>query len=562
MRATMRCLLRPALVVLCACGADETPPPVEPKAPSPARPQEHGFLVWKADFPSFGKELHLSPRTNRTYDRSASAALEQVLRNLSGQCTYESWLFSKMFFVRAPKDSRPLLVENLDRAGQDSDRAPIAENTIEAMAAIGDPQFAPSLLRVLEHGKESTQAKAMHALVTCGTADTVRRAGELLDALTLRAQIDWLRAARAHLGDEVVPAFRRLLDSPRHAYLMHQVVNEAMRLPPARRLQVLGPLWSRATGEVKLQVAGALHASGDTRGTLLLREVLRGKDAAAKMLAVEALLGTDLREVLDDVLALTIADDERLRAAAATAIAETPGENVDRTLEVLALDRDETVRQIALRALVRRGVRGHLDRVLETLRTGTGTVLTAAINDVVAARDPRAAPVLEERYRQANDDEKRRWLSALGRMRTKDSFGPLRAAFLGPEKRLGSEARAPTTLEHAAVLLANLDGAEDDLLRLYDELPAADYRRRACLLTTLGNVAATRTVPGLPAKVYERMRAMLYAPREIPQLRLLALEWLRRDLTLEDQQRLKASLPDEPDPAMRVALNDFLFEFF
>jgi len=49
---------------------------------------------------------------------------------------------------------------------------------------------------------------------------------------------------------------------------------------------------------------------------------------------------------------------------------------------------------------------------------------------------------------------------------------------------------------------------------------------------------------------------------EIPQIRLLALEYLRRDLNANDVIVIQRMQNDETDEAMRKALTSFLFEFF
>ena len=74
-------------------------------------------------------------------------------------------------------------------------------------------------------------------------------------------------------------------------------------------------------------------------------------------------------------------------------------------------------------------------------------------------------------------------------------------------------------------------------------------------------VAADAENRAFAGAVYDSCREILADRDEIPQLRLLALEYLRRGLTLDDMERIKAMQDTETGP-MRKALVDFLFEFF
>ena len=119
----------------------------------------------------------------------------------------------------------------------------------------------------------------------------------------------------------------------------------------------------------------------------------------------------------------------------------------------------------------------------------------------------------------------------------------------------------PGSQAYAAVLMMNARGAESETVQLYDELPKSDYRRRAQMIKIMASIAADREDPRLHGEVYARLRAALADVEEIPQIRLLALELLRRDLATDDAMRIKRMLPKEKTP-MRRALNNFLHEFF
>jgi hypothetical protein len=75
------------------------------------------------------------------------------------------------------------------------------------------------------------------------------------------------------------------------------------------------------------------------------------------------------------------------------------------------------------------------------------------------------------------------------------------------------------------------------------------------------SIAADREDAEVSRRVYSRLREILADVDEIPQMRLLALELLRRNLTVADATRIKRLLTKEKAP-MRRALNNFLYEFF
>jgi hypothetical protein len=109
--------------------------------------------------------------------------------------------------------------------------------------------------------------------------------------------------------------------------------------------------------------------------------------------------------------------------------------------------------------------------------------------------------------------------------------------------------------------MLNVVGAEQAMIQLFSDLPAHDVRRRGHILSLLGKVAADRADPEIAAPLYGVLRDVVFDGQKSPQMRLVALEFLVRDLNLDDAMRLKRSLPDE-EPPMRKALSDFLFEFF
>src|SRR6185295_20180299 len=107
----------------------------------------------------------------------------------------------------------------------------------------------------------------------------------------------------------------------------------------------------------------------------------------------------------------------------------------------------------------------------------------------------------------------------------------------------------------------NLTGCHAQVIELFRALPRADHVRRAHLLHTLGNMvpfgpaavapaesrasaASTRASQpaGAGASIYALYREILLDRAEAPQIRLLALLYLRKDLTLDDVPRIRSLL--------------------
>jgi hypothetical protein len=549
------------------CDGDETggAGPTGPTPPPAAQDPRHGFKVWHADFPRFGDELPLPAANPLAYTRSRSQAIAKVVANLSGGCSPNAWRAALEFVPRMGDEAVPLLIEAMDASFQATDGGELVQNAVETMGRCARPAFAAALLRALEHPREGVRDRAMHALIYSGDAAAVERARGLFAQMSSRAQVDWLRAARAHLGAKVVGNYQALLrDESNWGHLKKAILEEALKLPPALGAGLFEPLWPAATGELRVTIAGVLHANGDSRGTLALRETLRSGAVPLRVLAVTQAGRGELAPLQDDLLALTIHDDPLVRAAAAAVVGTIPGENVDKALEVLALDAERAARDAALGALGKRGYRPALERIAEGIRTESGTRMLQALSDAVAAKDPGLVPAIVARMKDAPPAEQQTFLSALGRMRVAAAFAPLRAAFLAPERPY-KEGGEVTTTQHAATLLTNLDEAGPEVRKLFDELPLADHRRRAMLLHTLGNMANTTGDRAFAQGVFALYRRILLDPAEIPQLRLHVLHWLQKDLRIEDALALKARAHDpelEPDPAVRATFNAWLWEYF
>ncbi|MCC6782933.1 MAG: HEAT repeat domain-containing protein [Planctomycetes bacterium] len=546
----------PGLSAGTGSGGTPTPEGAASDAPKPVAPPIT-LTPWHADFPGAPTRPHLSPREpGRTYDRTRRQALEAVVRKAAGAGTKESWRFARDFCGRLAGEDASVMVEALDRALQTKEESDWAENLLGSLATAKVPAAADAILRALESPRDALRDAAMEALVGCGTLESVRVAGGMIDRVGTRGIKAWADAARRFLPpEEIIAGYRRILADARAANVHSPVADAALLLPIDQALAVFEAFGDDVPILVRTRLVALHQATGDTAAELALREMLRSKDPAVRREAVAVLPLARLDDLLHELLQLSTDPDPMVRLGLVAVLGKQSGEDVDLTLDSLAVDSSAEVRRAALAQLVLRQRRGVLDDLVQTVRTGTGAGMSLAIQDLVAARDPGVIPPLVERLNSAPDAEKDSFLRAIALTTAAQAFAPLRDVFLAvgtsDAKRLGL----------IATLIPNCRGAEGEMLEFFRALPKADYVRRALLMNALANVALDRGAVEVAAPIFAELRRVFADTSELPQIRLFALEVLRRDLTLDDQVRLRAMLRTEA-PGMREVLQDFLFEFF
>ena len=518
-----------------------------------------GFAVWHSDFPGAPEVPDLSPRQpGRWYDKSRQQALESVVDHLQGNCTRDAWLFAKDFAGRLPLEDLDVLITKLDAALQVPEMSDTVENVLGALGHAGHPEAAEAVLRALQHSKMSVRNAAMQALVGAGDADAVRRARALFDAVQGRGMNGWMIAARTHLPpEECAAAYRALLADPRYGMIHGKVVEHAVELPPKDALAALEAFAGRIPPSLRPMVAALRHANGDRGGSAELRAFLTDESPELRKHALGALAMVGPGELLDDVKrAATDPDPEvRLTSIPTLMAAEAPVDEIAPVLEILTIDEFPDVRRAAYRALVDLDRPEAVDQLVHVASQSTGTRLRQAVEDLVASRYVQAIPVLAERMQLEVGDQRRGMVRAIALTTLPEAFLPLREAFLSDD---------PEWVLHrgfVAYMMANCRGAELAVLELFDELPRDDYRRRGALLSTLGNIATEREDPEVTERLFARFREILNDADELPQIRLAALDYVRRDLDLTDVSRIGALIAAS-EPPMQKALNAFLFEFF
>ncbi len=550
-----------SIFALSAC-SDESEPSqegsgqlVSPETQGPGL--SGGFKVWHADFPGAPESPSLSPTApNPWYDKSRRQALGKVIDNLTGTCTRDAWRLSREFFDRVEAEDLPLLIEHMDRAYQNPNDATVVANAVEAMGRAKNPIFADALLRALDHENEGVRGKAMESLVYSGTKDAVLRASNLFNQMTQRSQIFWLKAARLYLGEEAIEWYSALLQQPNYTPLHPTIINEVEAMPPAWAVRVFEPLWENPPPNMRPHIAGLRYANGDGVGEQILREYLVDGTVDEKLVSLNALAGHDISPFMDQLLALSNNENTELRSMLVQIFSEHPGDRIDATLEtMLVLESVPAVRHMILGVLVEHGRRGHLEELIRTVESESGSKLSMAMNDLVAARDGAAVPSIDLRMQKVPVAERRKYLQAIGHIGRPESLVPLSRIFLAEEEFF------PDSQRYAGLLIMNVRGAEGEVAAIWEALPEADYRRRGQLLGVLSSIAADREDPDFRASTFGRLRRILSDRDEIPQMRLLALNLLQRDIRIDDAMTIKRLLPDE-EPAMRRALNNYLYEFF
>jgi HEAT repeat protein len=543
-------------------------PPIGPAAATPGavNGDPYHFPDWRADFPT---ALDWPQRSNGgEYDRTRRQALTRLVANLKGNVRRQVWQMATEFFERAPKDAAPLLIEAVDRAlqVQSGDGADVVKNTVEAMGLMADERFDDALRRALEYPSDAVRQAVFSALSRSGKAETVRVTGAHFLQMDGKARHAWLHAARLRLGADAVPFFKSFMVPATPMPIRDEVLKETLEMPAAQAAEVLVGMWSDAAGDFKLIIAGVLHAVGDTRGSVCLRDALTGDDPKRAAMAVHCAARGDLGLLREDVLRLSIHPRAEVRMAVATVVSRLTGEDAVHVLETLsAPGEDWDIKAVALRELNRRGRPDALTPYIDELPTLTGVRLQMTLNLLSASGDARAMQLFKQRFDQAPANEGRAFLQAIGFSGASTAFDTLAEIWLGPEKPVadrGQDGHLLTTLNYIPLLMQNVRGADAPMVAFLARIPPADHVRRARFLEVLGGVAADRTDAADRRRLYEPLRSVLFDKTQLSQLRVLALNLLtNKAIDIDDAMRMRSQQADE-EPPMRALFNDFLREFF
>jgi hypothetical protein len=185
----------------------------------------------------------------------------------------------------------------------------------------------------------------------------------------------------------------------------------------------------------------------------------------------------------------------------------------------------------------------------------------ALVVDLVGAQYVPAVPVLLERSEQASREEEAYFIRRIAAINKQESLAALKAIMLRPEYRYDSWRGRHTNVTFLGIQLSNLSGAGDGILEFLRALPRTDYRRRATLIHALANMAGAHSGEPLAQSIYAALREVVFDAEDEPQVRILALDYLRKDIRLADAMQLKSRLGQEK-PGLRKYFSDYLTEFF
>lgn len=514
-----------------------------------------------ADFPV---QLSYPNRSGREYDRTRRQVIEQLVSNLQGNVSQQAWQMAMEFFWRAPADAFEPLVTAMDRNFGQAAMQDVVRNCVEAMGKMADERFDAALQRALEHKNAQVRQAALGALTRSGKTSTLLALQRQFPQMDGRSRAAWLKAVALRLPEQRVAILRELMMANYHSMVRDQVLEVTLRLPPAETAEILRGRWPEALDEFKAVIAGALHAAGDGAGTAWLQEALDGQDLMTLQMALKHCARGELGVLRPDVLKHSAHVRADVRMVLATTLQTVPGDDVADVYEVMTAPEEALeIKEIALRELTRRGRPTAVGQLIEEASTATGTRLQMLLHLIAASNDPRAVPLLVERFRRAPAGEGRPFLQALAQNRSAAAADALLDLFRGPVVVVahGSQ-QTYTTLSYLPTLLLNARGGEAAIVAAFGALPAEDLARRAVLLTTLAGLAGDRTDADVQAACIAPVREILFDMEEPPQLRVLALNLLTpRALTVDDALRLQRQRFLE-SAQMRSLISDFLLEFF
>jgi HEAT repeat protein len=538
-----------APLLLASCGAEAPPDENVTRKAAPPAPD------WRDDYPF---EVRLSPPATSWYAASRAQALDGVAARLMGDTTHESWMFAKLFFERAGPEGTDAVVQVLERSLGHPALKDLARNACEALARSKDPAALPSLMRAATSSEASVSQMAIQAVGTTGSAEKLAELWDMFGSLPQLSRKELVQSSGKAMGAAAMPMFAMVLSDPQLRWLWEAVVEECRRLPPEVVKEPLAPFRTRLPQPTRFKVACILHAAGVDEATMEVLAGLGEADPLVRVAAIQAIHHRGLEAHLDRVLALLDDPDDRVQEAVIDAIKTLPGENIGNHLEVKVFAQSPNVRKAALRAYHERGLTGHLDRLLDNLKERTGSLFRSSAEDLVSAGDQRAVPLLVARLPETEGGDRRLLLQAIAYLRHPSGVEPLVAEFLAPDRSLGGSVRS---VRNTAILLTNIEESEPRLRELFARELAEDHGRRAHVLNTLANMAGTSTDEARKRRIHDFLFAVASDRSRLSQERLLALDFLRSSITLDDALALKRELSSENE-ATRKLINNWLWEFF
>ena len=552
---------------------------------SPGKETKKG-ASWEALLHSYPE--HLAWRKKHflePYQFGRSQILERLIQKLSGATTKACFENIRSLFGRIPPDETvPLLKDAILRLikGDPASRT-ILQNTCEAAGFTQDPRLVPVLMEAAVT-RSPMSASGIHAGVQ-------RAALEALGACARPAQApllwDWffdrkgpaglnmmgrallLRSLVRIQGPGAAPNLGKILaDSHLRHYLQAIVLEQSQKLCEqgyaAQVAPVLAPFFQEFQGMDRFMVAAMLHQGGILQGTEVLRQTLaKAKGPAQGGLRAQMVLALGKGpgpHWVQEVLAYSTDPDGGVRLAVVEAIKDKKSPAVAEALEVLAEDPVDQVRRAAMKALLAMGRRSALDLRLDMLEKRTGAPMYRALNDLLAAGDPRLAKVAARRVMAAKGEEKFLWMRVLGRLRAPESVPALLKVLQAPKEAL---TKGEDSWHYGALMLSNHPEAAKPLMKLAAGPWKKDPERRPRTLATLARLLFLDDFPAAGKKeVLDFLLGVVADPEADPRDRIMIPYAVLRRIGLDEALRLKRIMLRAKEPHVRQGLNDLLWEFY
>ncbi len=554
-------------------------------APSAGGAAKEG-TSWEARLRAYPEHLVWRKRHFlETYRFGRSQILERLIKKLSGATSKACFENIRSLFGRiSPDETVPLLKDAILSLikGDPASRA-ILQNTCEAAGFTRDPRLVPVLMqaavtpsRMSASGIHAgVQRAALEALGACARPD---QAPLLWDwffgrkgprGLNMMGRALLLRSLVRIQGPAAAPNFGKILgDSHLRHYLQAIVLEQCRKLCDqgyaARVAPVLAPFFHEFQGMNRLMVAAMLHRGGILQGTELLRKTLaQAKGPAKGGLRAQMVLALGRGpgpHWVQEVLAYSTDPDGGVRLAVVEAIKDKKSPAVADALEVLAEDPVDAVRRAAMKALLAMGRRSALDLRLDMLEKRTGAPMYRALNDLLAAGDPRLAKVAAQRVEKAKGEEKFLWMRVLGRIRAPESVPALLKVLQAPKEPL---TEGEDTWHYGALVLSNHPEAAGPLMKLVTGPWKKDFQRRPRALATLARLLALEDMPAAGKKeVLDFLLGVVADPQADPRDRIMIPYAVLHRIGLDEALRIKRIMLRAGEPHVRQGLNDFLWEFY
>ncbi len=385
-------------------------------------------------------------------------------------------------------------VPALIRKMSDSEQEEVRTMAVGSLGLLGAVDATDALIEQLGSGSDAFRAKVAYALGQIAASPGAGKAGEdamrtLVENLAQPNQREAARSALQIAGKAAVPALvahltGKLKGDPTTAVTLLAAIHDGG--PDARATAALTAELERGRVAMPL-VLKALGATGDPHALVPVLGALANKDAAIRLVAMEALrplLGSDARA--GDVLIEHLTDDDlEVRVLAAEYLGELRIAGAEAKLVAFSGAGNPTrLRLASIDALGEIGAAKPetTKALVDVLREGPPELHLPAAKALAAIADPGAIPALTLQARVDRGPTRPEVLRALGGSMRGHPDPAARGAYAAERKllrELADDANLKVAVAAICALAAAGDPADAPALRTMVERAASDRRRAA-----------------------------------------------------------------------------------